>query len=367
MRLLSKWISTLFAVSVLTLAACSSSGSAGSSKSNGSGNDLASQFAGKTVTIVVGTTPGGDYDIIARAMQKLAPKYLPGNPRIVVVNQPTGDHLVANARVYASKPDGLTLGMANLHRWQVELLNGPEPGLDVTKVKYIGNPVATTAGALWCANRKDYSSWDDILKSGKTVTTAATAPGGAVFLIAEALELQNQPVKVVYGYEGGSETEKAFGSGESDMLARCAENYTSDHTDWLSSKKLAPIAWIGQAPTQEYLDKMGWDGPPPPSMFDLPGVSFTDDDKAAVDDVLEMSRLNAALFLPPNTPDDIVNMWVDVLKKVTVDPEFVKIASAAGDTPHFSGADEIAKVFASMQGLSAEGKEFLNKLAPVKS
>ena len=48
-------------------------------------------YNGKTVRIIVGSTPGGFYDRWARLLSRYLPKYIPGNPNFVVQNMPGSD------------------------------------------------------------------------------------------------------------------------------------------------------------------------------------------------------------------------------------------------------------------------------------
>ena len=48
-------------------------------------------FKGKTITIIVGSSPGGGWDTGARSTALTLQKILPGNPRVVVQNIPGGD------------------------------------------------------------------------------------------------------------------------------------------------------------------------------------------------------------------------------------------------------------------------------------
>ena len=67
-------------------------------------------YQGKTLTIVVGFTPGGAVDLWARVVARHWPKYIPGNPDIIVQNMPGGGSMVAANYVNGvAKPDGLTL------------------------------------------------------------------------------------------------------------------------------------------------------------------------------------------------------------------------------------------------------------------
>ena len=69
-------------------------------------------YKGKSIRLVVGSTPGGFYDRWARMFARYMPKYIAGNTEIVVQNMPGAGSLVAaNYVYYVAKPDGLTLGM----------------------------------------------------------------------------------------------------------------------------------------------------------------------------------------------------------------------------------------------------------------
>ena len=69
-------------------------------------------FNGKTVTYIVATSPGGGYDTYGRLVAEYMQKYLPGST-FVVRNMPGAGHLVGTNALFASKPDGLTLGTSN--------------------------------------------------------------------------------------------------------------------------------------------------------------------------------------------------------------------------------------------------------------
>ena len=47
-----------------------------------------SYYKGKTVTIVVGVSPGGAYDVWARLIAPHLSKHIPGNPQVIVQNMP---------------------------------------------------------------------------------------------------------------------------------------------------------------------------------------------------------------------------------------------------------------------------------------
>ncbi len=50
-------------------------------------------YQGRTITLVVSTSPGGDYDTRARLLARHMPRFIPGTPKIVVQNMPGGGGL----------------------------------------------------------------------------------------------------------------------------------------------------------------------------------------------------------------------------------------------------------------------------------
>ena len=71
----------------------------------------ANYYQGKQIKAVVGFTAGGFYDRWARLLARYMPKYISGNPEMIVQNMPGAGSVVAVNYVYnVAKPDGLTIG-----------------------------------------------------------------------------------------------------------------------------------------------------------------------------------------------------------------------------------------------------------------
>src|SRR5689334_12362245 len=68
-------------------------------------------YAGKTVTILVGSAPGGSYDLYARLIAQHIGKHIPGHPAFVVQNMPGANSKLMAGYVYNVVPkDGTALG-----------------------------------------------------------------------------------------------------------------------------------------------------------------------------------------------------------------------------------------------------------------
>src|SRR5688572_8320415 len=97
-------------------------------------------YKDKTIRIIVGFTAGGLYDQYARILSRHMPKYIPGNPNIIVQNMPGAGSLTATNYVYSvAKPDGLTLGMPGSGIYLDQMLGRKEATFDVAKLVWLGS------------------------------------------------------------------------------------------------------------------------------------------------------------------------------------------------------------------------------------
>ena len=68
-------------------------------------------FKGKVIRIVLGTPPGGGFDVYSRAISRHMGKHIPGNPIFNIEYMPGAGMMIAANHVYnIAKPDGLTIG-----------------------------------------------------------------------------------------------------------------------------------------------------------------------------------------------------------------------------------------------------------------
>src|SRR5258707_12029988 len=69
-------------------------------------------YRGKTVTVIVGFSPGGTYDATARLLAKDMPEHMPGKPAMLVQNLLGAGAINAVLHLYGSAArDGTVIGM----------------------------------------------------------------------------------------------------------------------------------------------------------------------------------------------------------------------------------------------------------------
>src|SRR5262249_20713286 len=95
---------------------------------------VADFYRNKVVVLSVGYSPGGTYDAVARLLAQYMPRYVPGNPRIIVQNVPGAGSLVLTNQLYNLAPrDGTQLGLVARGMAMEPLIGGVNARFDATK------------------------------------------------------------------------------------------------------------------------------------------------------------------------------------------------------------------------------------------
>jgi len=97
-------------------------------------------FKDKTVTIMVGAAPGGGLDTYARLISRHMQKHIPGNPTVIVSNQPgAGGGIVARSLYTTAPRDGTTIGLVFPSVLVDPLYSDAARPFDANQFRYIGN------------------------------------------------------------------------------------------------------------------------------------------------------------------------------------------------------------------------------------
>jgi tripartite-type tricarboxylate transporter receptor subunit TctC len=172
-------------------------------------------YKDKTIRIIVGFTAGGLYDQYARILSRHMPKYIPGNPNIIVQNMPGAGSLTATNYVYSvAKPDGLTLGMPGSGIYLDQMLGRKEATFDVTKLAWLGS-VDQRDLVLYMKADSQWKSIEDILNSNEAAKCGATGTSDLTTIMVNILEeTLGAKFNNIRGYPGGVEIDLAIEKGE---------------------------------------------------------------------------------------------------------------------------------------------------------
>jgi tripartite-type tricarboxylate transporter receptor subunit TctC len=187
-------------------------------------------YRGKTITISVGFTAGGGYDLYARVLGRHLGRHIVGNPSVVVQNMPGAGSLKATQYVYGVAPkDGTVLATVSRGMVTDPLLNDAK--FDATKLTWIGSVTSETSiCATW--QNSPVKTWDNMFEREFTLGGSAAGADPDTF----ALILRNvfgAKVRLVTGYPGGNDINLAMERGEVD--GRCGWSWSSlkSQKNWL--------------------------------------------------------------------------------------------------------------------------------------
>lgn len=291
----------------------------------------AQDFAGKTITIVVGYKTGGGYDRVARMLARYLPKYIPGSPTVIVQNMPGANSLIAANHVYsAAKPDGLTIGTFNRNLPIAQLTHVAGAKFDMTKFAWIGS-AASESTILTIRSDLPYKTMADLKKvpADKPLVIGATGPGANTYdfplLLKDLLGLN---LKIVSGYQSSADIMLAVERKEADGRAGSLSSLQT----FIDRGLVRPIV---RARASE------------PGIENLP----IDEDFASTPRAKALMALRSApevvgrpYVMPPQTPEAIVKTMRAAFAKAIDDPACKAEAKKAKSELNFVDGEQALKV-----------------------
>ena len=273
---------------------------------------VADFYKGKTIRIVVGIDVGSGYDVTARVLQRHWGKHIPGNPTVIVQNQPgAGSRTMANQLVGNGPFDGTVVGAPFNGLPTAPLLQPDGVRFDPNKMIWLGSTNRETQVTyMW--HTAPVKSFAEILKT--EVITGAQAAGTTQWdypLLANTV--LNTKFKVVSGYKSSQAIHLAMERGE--VHGNGATNWTtllSLNGDWVRDKKVNVLA--------QWAMKKHPDLPDVPMALDF---AKSDADRSALHLLIARLEYGRPYFVPPGVPDDRVQALRRAFDATMKDPEFL--------------------------------------------
>ncbi|MGH7834394.1 MAG: Bug family tripartite tricarboxylate transporter substrate binding protein, partial [Candidatus Binatia bacterium] len=174
-------------------------------------------YQGKTLRLIVGTTPGGGFDTYSRAIARHMGRHIPGNPTIIVDNMPGAAHLISANYIYkVAKPDGLTMGNFTGTLLLGQVMGRPGVEFDARRFHYLGAP-SRDISICALSKRSGVTSLQEWQASKNPVKIGGIGPGDFTYEVPKVLGYAlNLPTQVVAGYKGTAPIRLAVESGEVD-------------------------------------------------------------------------------------------------------------------------------------------------------
>jgi tripartite-type tricarboxylate transporter receptor subunit TctC len=315
-------------------------------------------YAGKTLTIVVGLAAGGSADTLVRLFVPHLKKHIPGEPNIVVQNMPGAGGVLAFNYIYEkAKPDGQTIIMTlwdplaqalgdqglRARYDQFEYLGG----ISDIRVNYM-RVDAVPGGAKKPA---------DIMKASNIAIGAYATTDISGILSHLSLKTLGVLHKVVTGYLGGAEVFLALQRGEVHVHNTSIGTYRTRSKAFITSGDGMGLSYL--VPSNEKGEYKR-----DPRITDMP--VFQDLYKEIHGKLPEGEQWNAfnwaiqqfgdlayVAMAPPNTPAPFLNALRKGIKDAMADPAFIDESTKRNGLPFdYVGIEEGRKVFRDLSNVS---------------
>lgn len=280
-------------------------------------------YAGKTVSIIVPTSPGGNFDMNARLVSRHLGRFIPGQPTALVRNMPgAGGMLVANQFVNTREQDGATIAIIERGTPQLAYEGNPNVRFDPLKFNWIGSlsSYASDSYLMLINDRHPAKTVADLRKDGVELRLGGDMPGSTNLTFAVlARDLFKLNVKLVRGYPGAAPMFIAMQGGELDgQLIGLGSVRGAQPALW-NGKKVRPLMQFGRTSRL-------------PELGDIPTGRelLSDPNDLALLEFAELSFFIALPFTaPPNVPADRVAALQKAFMDMTRDKLFLEDAARA--------------------------------------
>jgi tripartite-type tricarboxylate transporter receptor subunit TctC len=202
-------------------------------------------YKDKTVTFIVGYSPGGTYDQYTRLIARHISKYLPGSPTTVVENMPGAGGIIAANHLYnRTKPDGLTVAAWASPLILQHVMGNEATKFDGRKVGWLGIP-APYDTACHFSQESGIKTVDDWFATKRPIKISSIGPGTSLSDVPKLLKAAiGLPLEMVEGYKGGAEARLAVENGEVD--GSCA-SWQATKVTWRNQMDSGKIRVVLQA------------------------------------------------------------------------------------------------------------------------
>ena len=293
------------AQATLALALCALAGGA-------QAQSVAAFYKGKQMTLIVGSDPGGGYDLLARLVARHLGQFIPGRPSIIVQNMPGAGSVLMSNQIYRISPeDGTVIGMVQRGILISQLLKLPGVRFKVDKFHWLGS-VTSEISVIVAWATSPVKTFKDLQKRqlvvGGTGRTSDTE-GAARLLNA----LAGAKFKIVAGYPGTSDVMLAMERGELQGVADLSwDELKAKHGDLLKQHKLNVLA-------VDSLEKA-------PDLAKVPrAIDFIKGktNRQAADLFYTMKEVARPLLTGPSVPPDRVAALRKAFAEMVKDPSYL--------------------------------------------
>ncbi|RJL09341.1 Bug family tripartite tricarboxylate transporter substrate binding protein [Paracoccus siganidrum] len=283
-------------------------------------------LSGQTVEWFIPFSETGGSDTWARFNAPYLQRHLPGNPQILIVNEPGGGSTRgANQFAQRRQTDGLAI-LGTSGSTQFPYLLGD------LRVRYDYDDwapvmIAPTGGAVYVSPELGIRDWRDVAAlRDRTLIFASQGPTSLDLVPMLAFKLLGFDVRYVFGYTGRGDGLVAMQRDEVNIDYQTTPSYLRNVAPMVAAGEAVPVMSWGvldaegrvqrdptfpDLPTVEEVHQLIHGAPPQGPLYDAYHVFSTAGFAA-----------QKMVVVPKDTPEEIQQMWRETWQRVFDDPEY---------------------------------------------
>jgi tripartite-type tricarboxylate transporter receptor subunit TctC len=267
-------------------------------------------YQGKTITIVVGYSPGGGYDHYARLVAGHFGSHIAGKPNVIVQNMPGAASLNAVRYLGATAPkDGTVITIFDPGLITESFASPEKYKVRFDDFNWIGT-LLRDVRICYAWGATGIKSWDDMMKR-KQFLIGTTAKGSNAYVNGAILrKIFNAPVKQIAGYPGSNEQRLALERGE--LEGNCG-SWSAMPQDWVTHHKFNALVRFS---TKRPADM-------PANVPYIGDLAKTKEQKDLIAILNASSELGRPFIVAKAVPDERVKQLRAAFKAMLADPAFL--------------------------------------------
>ncbi|MBX9741510.1 MAG: hypothetical protein K2X62_15655 [Beijerinckiaceae bacterium] len=251
-------------------------------------------YAGKKLTLITSASSGGGYDQYARLLAQHMPKYIAGNPPMIVQNMPGAEGIkAANYLANVSARDGTILGglQRNTGLARFYQPQGSTIQFDAQKFTWLGS-MQQEVGFLLVRPASGVTDAAGLKTKG--ITASSTSRNSPSSIYPRMLnDLFGAKIRVIEGYGGSQESLLALERGEVDshVSGGTSAAFRARYRPWEKQGLVKVLLQLGMERDREYPDI--------PTALEI----VTDPDAKRIFEIAFVEQVMGRPFmLPPEVP-----------------------------------------------------------------
>jgi len=302
----------------------------------------------KSIALIIGLGPGGNYDLWARTLSHHYGRHLPGRPTVVPQYMPgAGSYIAAGHMAKIAPRDGSVIALISR-----DAVLGPLTGtggavFDARALSWIGSPTRETSVCIAYRGAQVETAQDLLVKQ---LIVADTGPGTGTRTYPKVLgALLGMKFKIVGGFRSSADVFLALERGEVEGFCESFDSVRNRRPDWIPSGTVKVLFQGGAAPHR-----------------DLKGVPFIPDlarspeERQVIEFLYAGQGIGRPFIAPPELAPERLRLLREAFDATMQDADFLAEATRSGLAVEPVGGGELAAL---VERLYATPKPIVDKVS----